>query len=366
MNAPKISWLILSWQLALLSLKSTDSLREKQKGSLFVAFFYGHIDNELCWCVLAEWKRHMRYAAMLANSAEYWVVALYSTLAITGLLGNIWVMLSVLGEWCRCCHPQWPHMRCKSAVNCSANIYLIILSVVDLISILPVPLLATDILYNEWPFGLLLCKLLFFCEGANKSLSPLVLTALSFSIFVLIACFLLSLFFIMPVVYYAGINDMVDANYKEHPKCVVQMSKNYDIVHVCICYLLPLLLICSVYVGILRRLYQHTRTSTVGRRTSISLGRVLKCSVFVVAFYFVCWTPYWTLRVVAVLQEPSELPLAVHDVEMVLNGSLDFVPNLRRILPDEDRAGEQATHEVAIMYMECSKVLHVRVAYESG
>lgn len=258
---------------------------------------------------------------MLANSAEYWVVALYSALAITGLLGNIWVMLSVLGEWCRCCHPQWPHMRCKSAMNCSASIYLIILSVVDLISILPVPLLATDILYNEWPFGLLLCKLLFFCEGANKSLSPLVLTALSvdryvavccatvvwlrkpkFSIFVLVACFLLSLFFIMPVVYYAGINDMVDANYKEHLKCVVQMSKNYDIVHVCICYLLPLLLICSVYVGILRRLYQHTRTSTVGRRTSISLRRVLKCSVFVVAFYFVCWTPYWTLRVVAVLQ----------------------------------------------------------------
>ncbi|VDK42966.1 unnamed protein product [Anisakis simplex] len=257
----------------------------------------------------------------MANSTEYWVVALYSGLAITGLLGNLWVLLSVTGEMFRCCRPQWSNVRCKPTMLCSATIYLLILSVVDLISMLPVPLLATDIIHNEWPFGLFLCKLIFFCEGANKSLSPLVLTALSadryvavcratlvwlrrskFALLLLLACFCFSLFFIMPVVYYAEINNMVDANYKEHPKCVVQMSRNFDIAHVFTCYLIPLLLICSVYVAILHRLYRHTHNSTVGRRTSISLGRVLKCSVFVVAYYFVCWTPYWALRIVAIIQ----------------------------------------------------------------
>ncbi|KHN88752.1 putative G-protein coupled receptor C06G4.5 [Toxocara canis] len=308
---------------------------------------------------------------MMANSAEYWVVALYSWLALTGLFGNVWVMLSVLGELCRCCQPQWPHVRCKPAVHCSATVYLLVLSVVDLISILPVPLLATDILYNKWPFGLLLCKLLFFCEGANKSLSPLVLTALSvdryvavcrstlvwlrqskFALLILLACFLLSLFFIMPVVYFAEINDMVDANYREHSKCVVQMPKSFDIMHVFTCYLLPLLLICSVYVAILHRLYQHTRTSTVGRRTSISLGRVLKCSVFVVAFYFICWTPYWALRIVAVLQEPSESLVAGYDVETVLNGSLEFVHDVDIQIDGEHyNVGDVSGQEVALMYM---------------
>ncbi|MFH4981018.1 hypothetical protein AB6A40_007727 [Gnathostoma spinigerum] len=259
---------------------------------------------------------------MVAASAEYWVVALYSALAVCGLLGNIWVMLMVVTELCGCCQPHSSHLRpSKPLIQCSANAYLLVLSVVDLISILPVPLLAVDIIYNEWPFGIVLCKLLFFCEGANKSLSPLILTALSvdryiavcrpmvvrlrrsrFTIVVLFTSLTLSLFFIVPVLHHAEVNKMVDAKDQEHEKCVVQMSKTFDLFHIFACYLLPLLLIVSVYTAILHRLYLHTRNSSVGRRTSISLSRVVKCSVFVVAFYFICWTPYWTLRLAAALQ----------------------------------------------------------------
>lgn len=70
----------------------------------------------------------------------------------------------------------------------------------------------------------------------------------------------------------------------------------FDLAQAIVCYMVPLMLICGVYLAILHKLYRHTRFSTVGKKTSISLGRVVKCSVMVVAFYFICWTPYWTMR----------------------------------------------------------------------
>lgn len=266
--------------------------------------------------------------------AGYSIIALYCVLALTGLIGNAWVMLTVIGQLMGYSSFPFRGKNCSNNGNCSishrrrstvsgvqfsAFIYLLLLSVVDLVSFVSVPLLAADILENRWPFGILLCKLLYTCEGANKSLSPLVLTALSvdryiavckpnfvwwrqsrFALFVIVVCTFISSLFILPVTLKATISVMPDMNLREHRKCVVQMNRTYDILHTATCYVLPLIFICSVYVAILRRLYRHTRMSTVGRRTSISLSRVVKCSVLVVAFYFICWTPYWTMRIISI------------------------------------------------------------------
>ncbi|KAI1716931.1 7 transmembrane receptor (rhodopsin family) domain-containing protein [Ditylenchus destructor] len=254
--------------------------------------------------------------------AGYTVIILYCVLAITGLIGNIWVMMTVIGQFVGCTAPPFNRRRgtVPAGVQFSACFYLLLLSVVDLVSFVPVPLLAADILENAWPFGLPLCKLLYSCEGANKSLSPLVLTALSvdryiavckpsfvwlrqtaFALMVILFCIFISSLFILPVTLRATISVMVDNNQREHTKCTVAMTRTYDVLHTVTCYVLPLCLICSVYIAILRRLYRHTRTSTVGRRTSISLSRVVKCSVLVVAFYFICWTPYWAMRIYSIL-----------------------------------------------------------------
>lgn len=258
---------------------------------------------------------------------EYWVALLYSLLAVTALLGNIWVIVVVLDQVCSHYMPTPVNTRnMKAAVQSSATVYLLVLSIVDLISVLPVPFLVIDIFRNEWPFGIVLCKLMFLCEGANKSLSPLLLTALSidryvavclpmlvslrgakFACFVLLLCFICSLFFIVPVLYHSEINGMLDAKMKLHSKCVVEMSQTFDLLQLLFCYVAPLLVICSVYVAILHRLYRHTRknlaaSASANSRTSISLSRVVKSSVLVVAFYFICWTPYWALRFFAMLQ----------------------------------------------------------------
>ncbi|VDK58712.1 unnamed protein product [Gongylonema pulchrum] len=277
-------------------------------------------------------------------SMEYWLALLYSMLAVIALPGNVWVIVVVMDQICSRRHYHYSTFRLKgrgqkrsqkAAVQSSATVYLLILSVVDLISILPVPFLVVDIFRNRWPFGLVLCKLMFFCEGANKSLSPLLLTALSldrymavclpmlvwmrqakFACFILLLCFIYSLFFIVPVIWHSEVNGMLDAKHKLHPKCVVGMSRLFDLLQLVFCYAAPLLIICSVYLAILSRLYRHTRKNFASAgisaipnssrrrrpRTRISLTRVVKSSVLVVAFYFVCWTPYWVVRFLAMLQ----------------------------------------------------------------
>ncbi|VDO28585.1 unnamed protein product [Haemonchus placei] len=254
------------------------------------------------------------------------LIVLYSTLAVTGLLGNIWVLITVSSQLLGCCSATNQRGRVvKPNTQSSAYIYLLLLSVVDLVSLIPVPMLVADLQENEFIFGIALCKLLWFSEGTNKTLSPMILTALSidryiavckpaliwmrqtkFAIFVVSVCVVVSLLFITPITAHAKIADMEDFNGMVYRKCTLGENLWFDLVHTLICYVTPLLLIFSVYIVILAKLFRHTRYSTVGRKTSISLSRVVKCSVLVVAFYFICWTPYWTMRIQALAHEAEK------------------------------------------------------------
>ncbi|VDL67785.1 unnamed protein product [Nippostrongylus brasiliensis] len=247
------------------------------------------------------------------------LIVLYSTLAVTGLLGNIWVLITVSSQLLGCCSSSSNRGRVvKPNTQSSAYIYLLLLSVVDLVSLIPVPMLVADLQENEFIFGIALCKLLWFSEGTNKTLSPMILTALSidryiavckpaliwmrqtrFAVFVVSVCIMASLLFITPITAHAKIADMEDFNGMVYRKCTLDENLWFDLVHTLTCYVAPLVLIFSVYIVILAKLFRHTRYSTVGRKTSISLSRVVKCSVMVVAFYFICWTPYWTMRIQA-------------------------------------------------------------------
>ncbi|KAK6033857.1 7 transmembrane receptor, partial [Cooperia oncophora] len=254
------------------------------------------------------------------------LIVLYSTLAVTGLLGNIWVLITVSSQLLGCCSSSTQRGRVvKPNTQSSAYIYLLLLSVVDLISLIPVPMLVADLQENEFIFGIALCKLLWFSEGTNKTLSPMILTALSidryiavckpaliwmrqtkFAIFVVSLCIMASLLFITPITAHAKIADMEDFNGMVYRKCTLDENFWFDLVHTLTCYVVPLVLIFSVYIVILAKLFRHTRYSTVGRKTSISLSRVVKCSVMVVAFYFICWTPYWTMRIQALAHEAEK------------------------------------------------------------
>lgn len=252
---------------------------------------------------------------------EYFLIVLYCLLALCGFFGNIWVMFIV---FCQLftnnnnINDRNKNNKFTRNHQYLTYLYILILSIVDFISILSLPLIIIDILYNQWPFNIYLCKFLFFCEGTNKTLSPLILTLLSIDRYIIICLpnnyyrqneyfllFLLtfvviSLFFIIPIIYKAEITVMFDNYFKEHTKCVLQISKFYDFLHISICYILPLLVIVIVYLNILKKLYKHIKSSTIGNKSNISLNRVIKSSVMIVLFYFICWTPYWILRIFAV------------------------------------------------------------------
>ncbi|CAD5219919.1 unnamed protein product [Bursaphelenchus xylophilus] len=304
------------------------------------------------------------YTVMDNFFADYAVIILYAVLALTGLIGNFWVMMTVSnqlfgtyvfttkGKDCPI-RRQKSLGRSVTGVQSSACIYLLMLSVVDLISFVPVPLLAVDILENRWPYGISVCKLLYACEAVNKSLSPLILTALSvdryiavcrptfmwmrrsrFACLVIFVCSMISFLFILPVTAHATVSVIPDFKGDEHRKCVVQMSRTFDLLHSVTCYVLPLFFICSVYVAILRRLYEHTRRSSMASKTTISLSRVVKCSVMVVAFYFICWTPYWGMRILSLFAEDPQLqPQPAFDLD--LPESPMHLPKLQQNLTDK-------------------------------
>ena len=240
------------------------------------------------------------------------LTVLYVALAITTLVGNSWVLFTVFTQLVGYGNTN---RSPKPTIQSSAYIYLVLLSVVDLISIIPVPMVISGFQRGPFPFGNGICHLSLICEATNKILSPMVLTALSIDRYIaicrpklvwmrqtrfalsIIATFCTaSLIFIVPIAM-GAVQDMKDDYDQCVQRCSLHSSPVFDLIQVIFCYILPLILILSVYMAILAKLYRHTRYSSVGRKTSISLSRVLKCSVMVVAFYFFCWTPYWCLRV---------------------------------------------------------------------
>lgn len=290
------------------------------------------------------------------------LIILYSALAITGLLGNCWVLITVLTQLLGFGNAG---RSPKPTIQSSAYIYLLLLSVVDLISLMPVPIVVSDLHENRFLFGNVLCRLMYICEAANKTLSPMVLTALSidryiaicrpklvwmrqtrFALSIIASFCTASLVFIVPIAMMVQVQDMKDDLDQCIQKCALFPSPVFDLFHAICCYLLPLVIILSVYMAILAKLYRHTRYSSVGRKTSISLSRVLKCSVMVVAFYFFCWTPYWCLRMYSIILDfmsppmDYELPLPSNETTVCISANLtlleDTNPELFQAKKDQE------------------------------
>uniref|UniRef100_A0AC34REW4 Glycogen [starch] synthase n=1 Tax=Panagrolaimus sp. JU765 TaxID=591449 RepID=A0AC34REW4_9BILA len=218
------------------------------------------------------------------------VSILYLILALTGFCGNLWVMTTVISQLVGCCMSPSFRARRRSpitGVQSSACLYLLLLSIVDLISLIPVPFVVTDVTLHKFIYPNWTCKMIYSFEAANKSLSPLVLTALSvdryiavcrptmiwmrqtkFAIGIIVLCCALSLCFILPIAAVASVVEFpLVAKNKDVRKCMVDLPVILALILPQVSYVLPLIFICLVYVAILRRLYKHTHLSSVGRRT---------------------------------------------------------------------------------------------------
>ena len=74
----------------------------------------------------------------------------------------------------------------------------------------------------------------------------------------------------------------------------IYTAYSYEAMQFLIAYLLPLIMISIMYGLILRFVWSHIKQSKA--RSRIHAKAVAVKSVLIIAFYFICWTPYWLMH----------------------------------------------------------------------
>lgn len=75
----------------------------------------------------------------------------------------------------------------------------------------------------------------------------------------------------------------------------ININYAYEAMQFTLAYLIPLIIISIMYGLILNFVWMHVRQSKV--RSRIHLIAVAKKSLLIIAFYFLCWTPYWLAHI---------------------------------------------------------------------
>ncbi len=246
----------------------------------------------------------------------------YSTLFAFGGLGNLYVIVAVTYMLIR--SEVDHHRACTNVV-----VYVLALSTADFCVLAFLPLIVVTLIKRDWPFGKLACQLYMSSECLTKLLSTLILTLLSFDRYIAVchpisgrkyrtvrisACAVLvsssiplaflvlvfqntilmvherSVFVIMNLTESAVLIKVSAMVTKQCSMDLKPMLQNVFTYGALTCgYLLPGVSICVIYTLIfhtLRAQSQKFRNNrAILRKTSLSILRVI-------AFYFLCWTPF--------------------------------------------------------------------------
>ncbi|VDN50751.1 unnamed protein product [Dracunculus medinensis] len=254
------------------------------------------------------------------------IAAFYAFLFIFGTCGNA-AILAVLH-----------HVR---SVDCRANnnttlTYICVLSIVDFISMLPLPMTIIDQVLGFWMFGTFACKLFRLFEHIGKIFSTFILVCFSIDRYcavchptkiylrdqktayiILSFAFCLTCIMLCPILISAQSKEII-IDEKFNPatneltrlhlfKCVDDLSRELFIIFTLTCfsfvYLVPLLLMIYFYCEMLMKLYEQRRSTSkflmVSRRNksvandAIPLGRIASYTLIICLIHFICWTPYW-------------------------------------------------------------------------
>ncbi|KAK6751447.1 hypothetical protein RB195_003067 [Necator americanus] len=217
------------------------------------------------------------------------------------------------------------------------------LSVVDLVVILHLPFLVVDLLKGEWLFGTAMCKLYWFGESISKLLSSFVMTVLSWdrylavcspvksmrirsncvALLVLLICSLLAVILLLPVLIQSTVfkidkmsmmplqddsdeHRLSDLHGTTISKCVFDSDAVFTMYTFMIGFAFPAILITLFYSRVICKVQKSSRNMR-GARTIPEQGKkdipshrvqqVTKRIVAVILFYFLCWTPQWTLNI---------------------------------------------------------------------
>ncbi|KAL3090734.1 hypothetical protein niasHT_022062 [Heterodera trifolii] len=241
------------------------------------------------------------------------VLAYFLPLMLIGIIGNSWLIMSVV----RVLSHQWLPINLLFR---QISLYILTLAIVDLAVDLSIPMLVSYTLSSNWQFGTVGCKLFFAIENVNKLLSVMVLASMSVERFVAVcrplqwlgirisqkrlnnAFALLGLLLgtvailCTPMIYFAQANhymlifpdesvEMEDATCgSQLPDRLLPFFISYMLLFG---FIVPLPLIAICYFFIIRHLRRKPRGSVT------YTARAVRSILRVVIFHFICWTPFW-------------------------------------------------------------------------
>lgn len=234
------------------------------------------------------------------------IVIYYVILFFVGVIGNIWVIKVLV------------YIVKNSGLSSNQNvfIYILCLAGVDLLVMMLIPILISDVLLSRWMFGDAFCKVYIALESVNKVLSTFILAALSFdrylavcrsdesriirtpkmTLIIIILIFVAVMLLLLPVYLYAEEVTGDDFDFVNNrtvagaPQCVVNIGSEFiglfSIYIFAVGFCLPSIFIIFCYATILIFVYKHAR-SIRGRQSQIPVKRLTCATLLIVLFTFV-------------------------------------------------------------------------------
>lgn len=232
------------------------------------------------------------------------LIVLYSIVFFVGLLGNIFVIITVF---------HYKHMRTLT------NVFLVNLAISDLLVVLfCIPITLGTSVYKDYVYGIGMCKLTSFLQGSAISVSSLSLLTISINrfiaihrplrariifskrrvYFVIVAIWCMSFSVFVPLLVVNEIQNTGIPSFFNRRICSEKWDqpngkKSYDImVFICI-FLIPMLAMVFSYTKISLVLWRtQDKAITQTRRVILQRRRTVKLLICVVVIFCMCWLPY--------------------------------------------------------------------------
>ncbi|XP_005817251.1 melanin-concentrating hormone receptor 1-like [Xiphophorus maculatus] len=241
---------------------------------------------------------------------------IFGIICFLGIIGNCIVIYTILKKT-KC--------RAKQTVP---DIFILNLSIVDLLFLLGMPFLIHQLLGNgTWHFGAAMCTVITALDSNSQIVSTYILTAMTLdrylatvhpirfnhirtpyvAVLVIGLVWVLSMFTIIPVWMYTGLMPLPDGLVA----CalllpdLVNDTYWFTLYQFFLAFAIPLVIICLVFFKIL----QHMSASVAPlppRSLRVRTRKVTRMAVAICLAFFTCWAPYYILQLIHLgVQNPS-------------------------------------------------------------
>uniref|UniRef100_A0A8D2JEC7 Melanin-concentrating hormone receptor 1 n=1 Tax=Varanus komodoensis TaxID=61221 RepID=A0A8D2JEC7_VARKO len=242
---------------------------------------------------------------------------LFGIICLLGIMGNSLVIHTILKK--------------PSPSNSVPDIFIINLSLVDLLFLLGMPFLIHQLLGNgAWQFGETMCTIITALDANSQFTSTYSLTAMSIdrylatvypftstrfrkppvAISAICALWALSILCITPVWMYAQLIPLPGGLLG----CGILLPKPqrdiywYTLYQFFLAFAIPFTLITVAYRRILLRMARSSQALTGQRCTRLRAKKVTRIAIAICLAFFVCWAPFYVLQLIQLAMHQPSLP----------------------------------------------------------